>query len=552
MFTYINQLGLKGKITLISSGALLLGAISITIGQLEYFQKKKSVEITNELIEQSKAFAEFEFGLAKVNLAAMDALIDEASGKVAPELVEEVESVTSSFKSNRALLTKAAKSVGKEADIESAFKMTEELLSASVLAFNLIETKKGNEKVYAELDDKIDGLKTTATEITKKISEDLDVAYKSQQKLEAETQLFQLILTVLVAVLASFSIFWFGRRTGKSISDSLDKASQSISEIAKDVSMGSEKLQENSSKLSVVVSSQSSAVTETVSAMTEIQGVIRRNNQNLTIVSNALRESRDESQIGLDATSKMMTALRYLKESNKELEEIQNYMTKVTNKTGTINNIVFKTQVLSFNASIEAARAGTQGKGFAVVAQEVGRLAEMSGQTALEIQDILDETKTQVSKIVASATSKVNETLQAAEDVKNQFTGLAERIAAMTGSLSDVELGAKEQAEGVDQCTITMQEMNAGTHAVSQVAADITNRSEQIIEKITKLKAVEDAQNSIVYGCEKGSFKASGPQTNPDVAQDLANVSPIRASEEQRMDAVLEKLNSGDKKSNVA
>jgi len=552
MFTYINQLGLKGKITLISSGALLLGAISITIGQLEYFQKKKSVEITNELIEQSKAFAEFEFGLAKVNLAAMDALIDEASGKVAPELVEEVESVTSSFKSNRALLTKAAKSVGKEADIESAFKMTEELLSASVLAFNLIETKKGNEKVYAELDDKIDGLKTTATEITKKISEDLDVAYKSQQKLEAETQLFQLILTVLVAVLASFSIFWFGRRTGKSISDSLDKASQSISEIAKDVSMGSEKLQENSSKLSVVVSSQSSAVTETVSAMTEIQGVIRRNNQNLTIVSNALRESRDESQIGLDATSKMMTALRYLKESNKELEEIQNYMTKVTNKTGTINNIVFKTQVLSFNASIEAARAGTQGKGFAVVAQEVGRLAEMSGQTALEIQDILDETKTQVSKIVASATSKVNETLQAAEDVKNQFTGLAERIAAMTGSLSDVELGAKEQAEGVDQCTITMQEMNAGTHAVSQVAADITNRSEQIIEKITKLKAVEDAQNSIVYGSEKGSFKASGPQTNPDVAQDLANVSPIRASEEQRMDAVLEKLNSGDKKSNVA
>jgi methyl-accepting chemotaxis protein len=286
--------------------------------------------------------------------------------------------------------------------------------------------------------------------------------------------------------------------------------------------------------------------------MTEIQGVIRRNNQNLTIVSNALRESRDESQIGLDATSKMMTALRYLKESNKELEEIQNYMTKVTNKTGTINNIVFKTQVLSFNASIEAARAGTQGKGFAVVAQEVGRLAEMSGQTALEIQDILDETKTQVSKIVASATSKVNETLQAAEDVKNQFTGLAERIAAMTGSLSDVELGAKEQAEGVDQCTITMQEMNSGTHAVSQVAADITNRSEQIIEKITKLKAVEDAQNSIVYGSEKGSFKASGPQTNPDVAQDLANVSPIRASEEQRMDAVLEKLNSGDKKSNVA
>ena len=175
----------------------------------------------------------------------------------------------------------------------------------------------------------------------------------------------------------------------------------------------------------------------------------------------------------------------------------------------------------------------------------------MSGQTALEIQQILDETKSQVSKIVASATSKVNETLQVAEEVKNQFTGLAERIAAMTGSLSDVELGAKEQAEGVDQCTITMQEMNSGTHAVSQVASDITQRSEQIIEKISELKAVEDAQTAIVYGSSE-----KRPHASKDIPQvehlEVATVSPIRSSEDERMVAVLQKLSAGDNKSNVA
>lgn len=551
MIKYINQLGLKGKITVISSGALLLGAIAIGMGEIEYFQKKESVELTNQLLKQSKAYSDFEFNLAKVNLSAMDAMIDQESGKVAEEVSKELESVMKSFKEDKDTLLQAAISVGQKDEIQSAFKLSEDLFSATQNTFDLIRTKKGSEKAYGELDDKIDFLKTSATEITKKISASLDTAYKNQQKVESDTQFSQLLLSILVVSFASFGVFWFGRRTAKSISTSLDVASRSISDIAKDVAQSSTKLQENSSKLSLVVSSQSSAVTETVSAMTQIQGVIRRNNQNLTIVSNALRESRDESQLGLNAASNMMASLKALKESNNELEEIQNYMIKVTNKTGTINNIVFKTQVLSFNASIEAARAGTHGKGFAVVAQEVGRLAEMSGQTALEIQQILDETKSQVSKIVASATSKVNETLQVAEEVKNQFTGLAERIAAMTGSLSDVELGAKEQAEGVDQCTITMQEMNSGTHAVSQVASDITQRSEQIIEKISKLKAVEDAQTAIVYGNSEKRYHES-----KDIPQgehlEVTNVSPIRSSEDERMDAVLKKLSAGDNKSNVA
>ena len=52
---------------------------------------------------------------------------------------------------------------------------------------------------------------------------------------------------------------------------------------------------------------------------------------------------------------------------------------------------MFKTQLLSFNASIEAARAGQHGRGFAVVAEEVGHLAQTSGKAAEEIRNLLEK-----------------------------------------------------------------------------------------------------------------------------------------------------------------
>jgi methyl-accepting chemotaxis protein len=71
--------------------------------------------------------------------------------------------------------------------------------------------------------------------------------------------------------------------------------------------------------------------------------------------------------------------------SNEQMSEIVKVIQEIETKTKVINDIVFQTKLLSFNASVEAARAGEQGKGFAVVAEEVGNLAQMSGNAAKEI-----------------------------------------------------------------------------------------------------------------------------------------------------------------------
>ncbi len=102
------------------------------------------------------------------------------------------------------------------------------------------------------------------------------------------------------------------------------------------------------------------------------------------------------------------TAMDEISQANTKLQSIVSLIEEIRNKTKVINDIVFETRLLSFNASIEAARAGVHGKGFAVVAEEVGKLASMSGKAADEIRALLETSTQEVDRAVKQTSDRVS------------------------------------------------------------------------------------------------------------------------------------------------
>lgn len=113
-----------------------------------------------------------------------------------------------------------------------------------------------------------------------------------------------------------------------------------------------------------------------------------------------------------------------LSETREKLEEIQSIIDEVLENSKKISQIAFKAQLLSFNASIEAARAGAAGRGFSVVAQEVGVLAQMSQSTAAEISENLLNNKNTIDAIVTQVSGNIDRTKELEGTVSDYFVNL--------------------------------------------------------------------------------------------------------------------------------
>lgn len=142
---------------------------------------------------------------------------------------------------------------------------------------------------------------------------------------------------------------------------------------------------------------------------------------------------------------------RDLKRSIAAIHAIQNSSSKVSEIVRVIGDIANQTNLLAFNAAIEAARAGQHGVGFSVVAAEVRKLAESSSSAAREIATLIEE-----------SVAQVEEGVEVSQNAAQSFEGILSSVTETGESVKQITSSAEQQRDLAIAVNRLIEELTGG------------------------------------------------------------------------------------------
>lgn len=305
-----------------------------------------------------------------------------------------------------------------------------------------------------------------------------------------------ILISVFLIVIAFVAVYFIGL----SISSPILKISSSLINTSKQVGLAAENLTEASQNLSEGAAAQASSVEETTASLEELNGMIKQNEESNAHNSRNADGVYQESENANQSMEKLKSAMGEIMSSNDRIDELVNIIRKIADKTAVMDEIVFQTKLLSFNASVEAERAGEHGRGFAVVAQEVGNLASMSGKAAQEISEIVKNSIDEASTITGGNRKKVEEgsalVIKAAEAMI-KIMSMAENVRTSSKHILEA---SKQQAIGMNQISIAMSQIDSQTQTNSSTATETSATSENLTQEVYRLNNLIDELLEIVNG----------------------------------------------------
>lgn len=259
----------------------------------------------------------------------------------------------------------------------------------------------------------------------------------------------------------------------------------------------------------------SATMEELYSAAENINGTARDQVDGNVAMENIVNDFRSIKE---ETTSKLRDTYRDIEEivaqtsiSNESLREVESTIGKISEQSKIIGDTVSiivdiadKINLLSLNASIEAARAGDYGRGFAVVADEIGKLAVQTTESIKDIEKVLSSSTNTTAEGVAVITSTA-ETIKKLIGKMGESSGkikllqesilVEERyikviIEQMTKNIDlakHIGISTSEQKKAIGDTTKAIDESNMLVAEMVLEIRELSNTSNSILKNATEL-----------------------------------------------------------------
>lgn len=267
--------------------------------------------------------------------------------------------------------------------------------------------------------------------------------------------------------------------------DSVDKAVNDIAEGATSQAKDAIKATENVS----VMGDMLEATNGEISKLTDNTRIMKESSEQATKSLEELKKINEEVMVAIE---------QIFEQTNRTNTSSQ----KIKGATDMISSIADETNLLSLNASIEAARAGDQGRGFAVVANEIQHLAEQTGETTESIADMVGElisdsdtaveTMYMVKNIVEQQSRNVEETQYIVQAVISAIEVSVKAIASIEEQSAQLNDAKNQIIEVVENLSAISEENAASTEETSAATAEVANSFNEVTMAAETLKHVAD------------------------------------------------------------
>lgn len=221
----------------------------------------------------------------------------------------------------------------------------------------------------------------------------------------------------------------------------------------------------------------------------------------IEFISQEMNSMYEAVSVMSDAEKKSTLLMRDLNSSNTEMTQTVGKIAKqveITNASvqsiqqtiDIIREIADETDLLSVNASIEAAHAGSAGRGFAVIAEQISKLASQSAANAQSVEKTIFGLKEESEKMVAIM-----------EEVENRMDSQNDKLTESMENFDYVAKGVETSLESVEKISSRMEELDKAKEVILDRVKSLAEIAEKFVAStevmIDTAKAMDDRMRKL-------------------------------------------------------